>query len=528
MIDSEQSGIAFSVHPVTQDHNHIIIEAGLGLGEAIVSGQITPDSYVIEKTNWNIIELTVNEQSKALYKKPGNEGGNEWKELGEKGKKQVLDEEEILELAKLIKKIEDHYGFPCDIEWAKENNKFYITQSRPITTLTPKTEEDSESKKKRSLKSDTGEGYVFHTTVSGFGVLFLDLVLGKKTYGEVDYRLLHENDISLFYLTKKGFKEAYDMGKKLLDEDFTKEILEDSNELISSLNKYKSPKLSDGNVIKEWEKYLKYCDEFMRLYRFYEQPFQQALEEVILREIPEKKLVEYFTNSDKKASKKRDFSGNVKEYIDRILELGKMKLKLHLNSEEYFTKCLEGFVEFVAKKNGISKEIIYNMRRDEFSDAIRGKKIDKNSIKKRLNGFIFVKNNKKWEIKIGEEYLNLKEKITGSQDKEIKGKVAFPGKVKGKVALHLSWTDTRDIEEGDILVTGMTNPQMIPFLKKAGGIVTDEGGITCHAAIISRELKKPCITGANTATQILKEGDLVELDATNGTVKILKDTNNNI
>jgi len=133
MIDSKESGIAFSVHPVTQDENQIIIEAGFGLGEAIVSGSITPDSYIVDKQDFNILDINVNKQTKALYKKTN--GGNEWKELKEKCKKQVLTEKEIIELSKLIVKIENHYGFPCDIEWAKEKGKFYIVQSRPITTL---------------------------------------------------------------------------------------------------------------------------------------------------------------------------------------------------------------------------------------------------------------------------------------------------------------------------------------------------------------------------------------------------------
>jgi len=133
MIESEESGIAFSVHPVTQDANQLIIEAGFGLGEAIVSGSITPDSYVVDKQDLHIIDINVNEQSKGLFK--AKEGGNEWKELGERGKKQVLSEKEIIELSKLIVKIEDHYGFPVDVEWAKEKGKFYIVQSRPITTL---------------------------------------------------------------------------------------------------------------------------------------------------------------------------------------------------------------------------------------------------------------------------------------------------------------------------------------------------------------------------------------------------------
>ena len=134
MIESEKSGIAFSVHPVTQDKNQLIIEAGFGLGEAIVSGQITPDSYVVEKQPRRIIDENVQTQSRGLYR--ADKGGNEWRDIPkEKGEKQILSDEEILELSEIILKIENHYNFPCDIEWAFEGGKFYIVQSRPITTL---------------------------------------------------------------------------------------------------------------------------------------------------------------------------------------------------------------------------------------------------------------------------------------------------------------------------------------------------------------------------------------------------------
>lgn len=134
MIESEISGIAFSVHPVTQDKNQIIIEAGFGLGEAIVSGQITPDAYVVEKQPRNILDININTQSKGLYR--SENGGNEWVDIPEpKASSQVFSKEQILKLSELILEIENHYGFPCDIEWAYEKEKFYILQSRPITTL---------------------------------------------------------------------------------------------------------------------------------------------------------------------------------------------------------------------------------------------------------------------------------------------------------------------------------------------------------------------------------------------------------
>ncbi len=134
MVASDVSGIAFSVHPVTQDRNQLIIEAGFGLGEAIVSGQITPDSYVVEKSEMAILDANIAEQERMIVKKAG--GGNEWVEVApEKRNEQKLSGKQVMELSKIVIGIEKHYGFPCDIEWAMEKSVFYITQSRPITTL---------------------------------------------------------------------------------------------------------------------------------------------------------------------------------------------------------------------------------------------------------------------------------------------------------------------------------------------------------------------------------------------------------
>ncbi len=143
MIQSEISGIAFTVHPVTEDYNQMIIEAGFGLGEAIVSGQITPDSYIVGKNEMSILDINIAEQNRKLVRKVGKQKGeedeenksNHWIKLGKEGGKQKLTGKQIIEAAKLFKHIEEHYGFPCDIEWAVEGGKFYITQSRPITTL---------------------------------------------------------------------------------------------------------------------------------------------------------------------------------------------------------------------------------------------------------------------------------------------------------------------------------------------------------------------------------------------------------
>lgn len=139
MVQSDISGIAFTVHPVTQDYDQMIIEAGYGLGEAIVSGQVTPDSYVVIKSEMSILDIHVGHQLKKLVKNETTGGSddktNVWVELGVEGEKQKLTGKQIIQAAEQFMIIEKHYGFPCDIEWAIESGELYITQSRPITTL---------------------------------------------------------------------------------------------------------------------------------------------------------------------------------------------------------------------------------------------------------------------------------------------------------------------------------------------------------------------------------------------------------
>lgn len=135
MIQAEVAGICFTTHPVTKDKNQLIIEAGWGLGEAIVGGYITPDSYVVDKRDWKILDINISEQEKMLIRKKSGVGDN-WVKVPQKLKnKQKLDSRKIIELSQLCAKIERCYKFPCDIEWVMERGKFYIVQSRPITTL---------------------------------------------------------------------------------------------------------------------------------------------------------------------------------------------------------------------------------------------------------------------------------------------------------------------------------------------------------------------------------------------------------
>ena len=110
---------------------------------------------------------------------------------------------------------------------------------------------------------------------------------------------------------------------------------------------------------------------------------------------------------------------------------------------------------------------------------------------------------------------------------EIKGNIAHRGLVRGVVKIVKRKDQIKFVKEGDVIVAPMTTPDYVSAMKLASAFVTDEGGIMCHAAIIARELKKPCIIGTKIATKVLKDGDLVEVDADLGVVKILKKADEN-
>lgn len=136
MIQSEVSGVLFTIDPVTQEKDRILIEAVWGLGETIVQGLVVPDKYVVQKQTFQILSKQISDQSIQLIKK--GEKTIETKVPKNIIEKQKISDEEIVKLAKIGDDLQKHYYFPQDVEWAKEGGKLYIVQTRPVTTIKDK------------------------------------------------------------------------------------------------------------------------------------------------------------------------------------------------------------------------------------------------------------------------------------------------------------------------------------------------------------------------------------------------------
>jgi len=153
--------------------------------------------------------------------------------------------------------------------------------------------------------------------------------------------------------------------------------------------------------------------------------------------------------------------------------------------------------------------------------------IDMKKIKERSNENIFIiqgeiKDSYYFE-KLKEEYGFELEKIdVPDRVEEVTGQIACKGNAKGRVRVIMKREDVQKMQDGEVLVSSMTVPDFLPAMKKAVAFVTDEGGITCHAAIVARELNKPCIIGTKIATKVLRGVHIVEVDADQGIVRKIR------
>ncbi|MCU0679989.1 MAG: PEP-utilizing enzyme [Planctomycetes bacterium] len=209
-----------------------------------------------------------------------------------------------------------------------------------------------------------------------------------------------------------------------------------------------------------------------------------------------------------------------KKALNIISHLRGTKSLQHIAVSDFLPKLLTE----ISKKLKIDRELLKYAMPNEIVSLKLNKKIL--ILRRRLYVLILI--NGKLQLLTGAKakkfVKNFTDKIKDETDlnvKEFKGTPAFSGKVSGKVVLVIHDKDLVKVKEGDILVSPMTRTSFISAMKRSGAFITDEGGVTCHAAIIARELKKPCIIGTKIASKVLKNGMKVLVDADSGMVKIV-------
>ncbi len=500
MVQSEVSGITFTVHPVTEDYNQMVIEAGYGLGEAIVGGMITPDTYVIDKANLSIEDKNISQQEMMILRSP--EGNEEKLVEIEKQELQKISDDKILELAKICLSIEKHYGFPCDIEWAHENEKFYIVQSRPITTL-------NIVLKKEGFNVGNYKNYQRLFQWRGGGLPFLISDIFMKHYSNLECLIIFSDEVWTNFLPKTV------IGK----------TLDDGLDRMSSVEKFE-------NYKKDFENYKIRCtkllEEIIGNKNITKEELEAALNVFVELFFHYSKTEFFYIDKAFKYSKDDKTTKNNLKKFDEIKNEGRIFLnKLFFGHASY----IERILEVLQEKFSVSSSELKSYSMKELVGLFEDKKIQKDIINERRIAFIMqVSGSDVVSIQgmeaasIANKFLHSEEKISG----ELRGVIANKGFVRGKVKIinsdYVNFNKIKkfieEMEYGDILVADTTAPELIVACKKASAILTNQGGLMSHAAIVSRELGIPCIVGLNNITDIVEDGDVVEVDADNGIVRV--------
>lgn len=629
MIQSEVSGVAFSVNPVNNE-NEIIIEAVLGLGEAIVSGTVTPDIYIVDET----IDKKIRTQEKMIQK--SKENLNEWINVPEEIKdKQKLNDNHIAELSKTIKNIEKYYGYPVDVEWGIQNNKIYILQCRPITTI----KENVTVKIMEDIKKLGNWNYYVSRKFNWFLEMTQVHASSEKEQNELlGFNVATKNNMILngdeyyqdsdFENNCKVFKRNFDNNNNFFEEFAKKEfeVVKETKEYIEKIKRMNFEKLSKDEIFKNMSEFnRKYIRSFIPGYTrpegFLEIEFKERLKKELklekseIEDIFEKistcpnydtlayseeplnllKIAKQAKDGDKGIDKliekhvqkyawikspvgyetteftKDEYirrlkfleNENIDNKIDNIIKARKNNdieyeniLKKY-NFTESLLKMIKAIRDFIFLRTyttEYSDYLFYTGRKTIFSEIAKRCKIDLDDIimfdcdeileiiksdfivnnlkivSERKKGFAILWLQEDISTYFGDCALELQAEVSKlyknncqeSEEDIITGTPANKGKITGKVKILLEYEDIFNVEKGDIIVATMTTPDYVSAMEKAVGFVTDEGGITCHAAILSREFNVPCIVGTNNATQKLKNGQLIELDAYNGVIRILE------
>lgn len=182
------------------------------------------------------------------------------------------------------------------------------------------------------------------------------------------------------------------------------------------------------------------------------------------------------------------------------------------------------FFTLLAEKWGVQHDDIGYLTLNEIKSSIKSG-LDKKIITRRKNNAVVVTVDdtsvKVHDTQVPSHYTKIiKETAQNLELLELRGITAYPGRVTGPVTIVRSHHDLKKIKEGDILLANTTHPNYLPAMHKAAAFVTNEGGMLSHAAIVAREMKKPCVVGTKSATEIFKDGDIVEVNASNGIVRL--------
>lgn len=347
------------------------------------------------------------------------------------------------------------------------------------------------------------EKHLREYTVVGATAIFHSFV--KKEFTD-----FYGSTIDLIVVIKNGSFYHYQIQSERLKiaRNFLKKLMRERIDLETEYNNFCILADEYWNFVNDHNFHL---NKIVKLFDYYKRLLNVAIVAMdcvdVLDELPIERQAEFIKWAEKTRKKEEPlYKTGELIYIPEYLKwLAKNHLTEYTDEELNYLVYLE-LVDFIEKNEKLPSPEELRKRKEIFF------------IHHSPDGFIKYCSGIEAHDKINEHELHERVDLN---IKEFSGVSAYKGRVIGKVRIIKRMSDMSKFLDGEILVASMTEPAYLPIMKKALAFITDEGGVLCHAAIVSRELKKPCITGTKIATSVLKDGDIVEVDADNAVVRKL-------
>lgn len=329
------------------------------------------------------------------------------------------------------------------------------------------------------------------------------------------------------FLESKGLESKFvEYFAVLTAPTFLSFLQEEEIALLNLSKKVKANPESENSLIDQHQKdYFWIRNNYVKDHVVSVEDFEKRLEQYKTIHVDEKiKEIEALAVDHKTAKEKLISEIELPEDIKTLLEITDdfnswqdERKKGTFWATHYFSMLLEEF----SKRTNYSLDQLKYAFPPEMGDVLSGK-LSASELDQRINYCMIIWILDHYDVTTDINFIEKLDRIgTGevAEVHELKGFTASRGKVTGKVKIIESVEEMHKVENGDVLIAVMTRPDYLPAMQKASAFVTDEGGITCHAAIVAREMKKPCIIGTKIATKTFKDGDMVEVDADKGIVR---------
>ncbi|UGV41536.1 hypothetical protein J7W08_04400 [Methanococcoides orientis] len=525
LVEGQRSGIVFSKDP--NNESHLVIESVYGLNEGLVSGDIEPDRWILDRETGAIIQHVVaSDREKSVRLK---EGGTFIEELSSTfSDKEPLSEDDISRIYEMAMLSEKVFDSPQDMEWTIRDDEIFLLQSRPITTL-----EDKEKSWYISLKRTFDNLKALRIKIEE--ILIPEMISDSGSMSQVDLQSLNDIELAEVIVSRRSTFEKWDSiytkefipfahGMRLFADVYNEKMkpsdpyefmdLLSNSDLLSmrrnrKLNLLAGMLRNDDSLRKNVESrnvegdFGKHFDEFMELFgrsSYVEDKIQMMKLILELSSHPENEIISPKDPKELIENFLAIFDRKEKKYASELLDIGRASYKLRDDDNIYLGRIEGHYMDSIKEgKSRLSKRgIDQNITDDDVIKALN----EKNYIPKAQ--VITRDLSHPGNVRI----------------RQIQGQPASKGIVTGIARVIETKDDLFAVRSGEILVCDAIDPNMTFVAPLVSGIIERRGGMLIHGAIIAREYGIPCVTGIPDAIDIISNGDEVTVDGYLGIIVI--------